>query len=61
MKTIILLLFYVGFAQEQGENDGRTTYRFVYKGQVYDHAYKEEIENAIRTGVFNYNEDFKTI
>lgn len=61
MKAIILILFYIGFAQEQGENDGRTTYKFIYKGHVYDYVYKEEIENAIRTGEFRYNEELKTI
>jgi hypothetical protein len=61
MKTIILLLFYVGFAQEQGEHDGRKIYRFTFKGEIHDSVYLEEIENAIRTGDFSYNEDLKTI
>lgn len=56
MQILFIILFSV--IQYQGDNDGRPTFRYTFKGQVYDHVYKEEIINSIKTGEFKYNEDF---
>lgn len=56
MQILIIILFSV--IQYQGDNDGRPTFRYTFKGQTYDHVYKEEIINSIKTGEFRYNEDF---
>lgn len=55
MQILFIILFSV--IQYQGENDGRPTFRYTFKGQTYDHVYKEEILNSIKTGEFKYNED----
>jgi hypothetical protein len=63
MKTLIYFAFYFCSFTPDGEHEGQTTYKFIFKGKVYDHVYQEEIKNAIKTGEFKYNEDwtFKTI
>lgn len=48
------LLLLIGLVKPQGDN----LYAFFTPdGKVFEYAYREEIENAIKTGVFKYNED----
>ena len=56
MTLFFIILF--STIQYQGHNDGRPTFKYTFKGQTYDHVYKEEIIESIKTGVFMYDEDF---
>ena len=48
------LLILIGLVKPQGDN----LYAFFTPdGQVFEYAYREEIEQAIYTGEFRYNED----
>ena len=48
------LLILIGLVKPQGED----LYAFFTPdGKVFEYAYREEIENAIYTGEFRYNED----
>jgi hypothetical protein len=59
MKEIIFIaLLKMGFIIPMGEkNDDRSLYTVNIKGKTYEHAYKEEIINWIKTGDFYYDED----
>ena len=48
------LLILIGLVKPQGDD----LYAFFTPdGKVFEYAYREEIENAIYTGEFRYNED----
>lgn len=48
------LLILIGLVKPQGDD----LYAFfTHDGKVFEYAYREEIENAIYTGEFRYNED----
>jgi hypothetical protein len=48
------LLLLIGLVKPQEDN----LYAFFTPdGKVFEYAYREEIEEAIRTGEFKYNED----
>jgi hypothetical protein len=51
---IFYFLLLVGIVKPQDDN--LYTF-FTPDGKVFKYAYKEEIEEAIRTGEFKYNED----
>lgn len=58
------LLFYwmmlTGDIKHQGENEGRKYYIIFFKDdKVIEFAYKGEIKNYLKTGVFVYNEDLE--
>jgi hypothetical protein len=48
------LLILIGLVKPQ--NDDLYAF-FTPDGQVFEYAYREEIEQAIKTGEFRYNED----
>jgi hypothetical protein len=51
---IFYFLLLVGIVKPQDDN----LYAFFTPdGKVFEYAYREEIEEAIRTGEFKYNED----
>jgi len=51
---IFYLLLLIGIVKPQDDN----LYAFFTPdGKVYEYAYREEIMEAIRTGIFKYNED----
>jgi hypothetical protein len=51
---IFYFLLLIGIVKPQDDN--LYTF-FTHDGKVFKYAYKEEIEEAIRTGEFKYNED----
>lgn len=51
---MIYLLILIGFVKPQGDN---LFAFFTPDGKVFEYAYREEIEQAIYTGEFKYNED----
>lgn len=59
METIFYFFLFVGIIKPQGDHDGRQMYAYFHDGQVFEHAYKEEIIHAMRTNEFVYNEDIK--
>ena len=59
MKLLFVLYLIAGIVKPQDSNDGRKTYRLITKNAVYEHAYKEEILEYMKTGTFEYNEDLK--
>lgn len=48
------LLLIIGLIKPQGDD---VFAFFTPDGQVFEYAYREEIEQAIKTGKFKYNED----
>ena len=59
MQTILFLLTLTGFIKVQDIHEDRLLYTFLYKGKIYEHAYEQEIVNAIKTGEFIYDETLK--
>ena len=51
---IFYFLLLVGIVKPQDDN---LYAYFTPDGKVFEYAYKEEIEEALRTGEFKYNED----
>jgi hypothetical protein len=43
-----------------GNVDGRETYHLIINDKVIEYAYKEEIQNFYKTGVFQYDENLTT-
>lgn len=59
MQTILFLLTLTGFIKYQDIHEDRLLYTFTYKGVIYEHAYEQEIVNAIKTGEFIYDETLR--
>lgn len=59
MQTILFLLTLTGFIKVQDIHEDRLLYTFLYKGVIYEHAYEQEIVNAIKTGEFIYDETLR--
>lgn len=59
MKLLFVLYLMAGIIKPQGKHDGRQVYMLTTKNAVYEHAYKEEIMEYIKTRTFEYNEDLK--
>jgi hypothetical protein len=59
MKLLFVLYLMAGIVKPQDSHEGRKTYRLITKNAVYEHAYKEEIMEYIKTRTFEYNEDLK--
>lgn len=57
MKLLFILYLLSGTIKPQDSHDGRKTYRLITKHAVYEHAYKEEIMEYLKTKSFEYNED----
>ena len=59
INLLFNIFLHIGIIIPQSENDGRQTYTLRTEDKVIEHAYKEEIINYIKTGVFVYNEDLE--
>jgi hypothetical protein len=59
INLLFNIFLHIGIIIPQNENDGRQTYTLRTESKVIEHAYKEEIINYIKTGVFVYNEDLE--
>ena len=59
INLLFNIFVHIGIIIPQNENDGRQTYTLRTESKVIEHAYKEEIINYIKTGVFVYNEDLE--
>lgn len=62
MKALILALCIWGcekkvIIQEANKVEGRQTYHVKVGKKTYEYMYAEEIANALKTGVWVYNED----
>lgn len=59
MQTLLFILTLTGFIKYQDVHEDRIVYTFLFNNKVYEHAYKEEIVNAIKTGEFVYDETLR--